>query len=200
MCLECYSTVFDTKPYCFSKPQTIARATATATWAAPQRYRHGVIFTPTTAPSRMSTTPLLRVDASCANIPAAEILLAVCCQFSSVSPPCTKKYIRGQDPVVLCACEFVNCTAESRIRTSVIGRRGSKAFLLALHDKDKSFFINSRTTILFLEYRHYIDFVIKTLSHLNFGIETLSCLSCYFNQKTFYFCSPLNPDVIGVLQ
>ena len=110
MCLECYSTVFDTKPYCFSKPQTIARATATATWAAPQRYRHGVIFTPTTAPSRMSTTPLLRVDASCANIPAAEILLAACCQFCHTA--LYKKYIHGQDPVVLCVSKFVKFTAE----------------------------------------------------------------------------------------
>ena len=36
-----------------------------------------------------------------------------------------------------------DCTAESRIRTSVLGRRGSKALLLALHDKDESFFIKS---------------------------------------------------------
>ena len=62
----------ETKPYYFSKPQL---------WAAPQRYRHGVIITPTPAPSWTSTTPLLQVDASWANIPAAEILSAVCCQF-----------------------------------------------------------------------------------------------------------------------
>ena len=64
----------DTKPYCFSIPLP-------QPWAAPQRYRHGVVFTPMPAPSWMSTTPLLRVDASCVNIPAAEILLAVCYQF-----------------------------------------------------------------------------------------------------------------------
>ena len=82
----------------------------------------------------MRTTPLLRVDASCANIPVAEIIA------SPVTPPCTKKkYIRGQCPVVLSIREFVDCTAESRIRTSVIGRRGSKAFLLALHDKVETF-------------------------------------------------------------
>ena len=65
----------DTKLYCSSKPQT-----ATATRAAPQGHRHGVIFTPTPTLSWMSTTPLLQVDASCANIPVAEILLAVYCQ------------------------------------------------------------------------------------------------------------------------
>ena len=31
MCLKCYSTMSDTEPYCFSKQQTAARATATAT-------------------------------------------------------------------------------------------------------------------------------------------------------------------------
>ena len=84
----------------------------------------------------------------CKLMPAGQIfLLQRSCQpsvASSVTLPCTEKYICGQDPVVLCACEFVNCTAESHIRTSVIGVV-VKAFLLALHDKDKSFFINSRT-------------------------------------------------------
>ena len=48
----------DTKPYCFSKPQTAARATATATWATPQRYHGGAIFMSTPAPRWTSTTPL----------------------------------------------------------------------------------------------------------------------------------------------
>ena len=37
-------------------------------------------------------------------------------------------------------------SAISRIRTSVRRRRGSKAFLLALHDKEESFFIQSGTS------------------------------------------------------
>ena len=98
-------------------------------------------------PHRVGWEPYQWVDVSRANIPAAEILLAVYCQ------PChtalyNEKYIRGQCPVVLSFSEFANWIAESRIRTSVLGRRGSKAFLLALHDKDKSFVIKSGTVWL----------------------------------------------------
>ena len=51
--------------------------------------------------------------------------------------------MRGQCPVLLNNREFVDCTAESRIQTSVLGRRGSKALLLALHDKEEFFFKKS---------------------------------------------------------
>ena len=51
-----------------------------------------------------------RVDVSCANIPVAGILLAVIA--SPVTPPCIKKYIRGQCPFVLSISQFANCTAE----------------------------------------------------------------------------------------
>ena len=55
--------------------------------------------------------------------------------------------MRGQCPVLLNNREFVDCTAESRIQTSVLGRRGSKALLLALHDKEEFFFQKKRTFI-----------------------------------------------------
>ena len=77
MCLNVIAQCLIPNLICFSKPHIIARATATATQATPQRYRHGVIVTPMPALSWMSTTPLLRDDASPANIAVAEILLAV---------------------------------------------------------------------------------------------------------------------------
>ena len=123
------STMSDTKPYCPSKPQP---------HITPREQP---------LPHRVGWEPHQRVDVSRANIPAAEILLAAYCQ-----PVTTalywKKYIRGQYPVVLTISEFANWSAVSRIRTSVLRRRGSKAFLLALHDKDKSFVIKSGTVWL----------------------------------------------------
>ena len=70
------------------------------------------------------------------------------CEYSCCSDPVS--YLlpalshRGQCPVVLSISEFANVLLKSRIRMSVLGRRGSKALLLALHDKDgASFFIKS---------------------------------------------------------
>ena len=90
----------------------------------------------------MRTTPASWCQLS--EYPAAEILLAAYCQPVTIALY-WKKYIRGQYPVVLTVSEFVNWSAASCIQTSVLRRRSSKAFLLALHDKDRSFIIKSGT-------------------------------------------------------
>ena len=123
----------------FSKPQL---------GAAPQRHHHGVIFTSTPTPSWTSTTLSF-----CKLLPAVRIFsLQRSCKpsvASFVTPPYTKKYIRGQDPVVLCACAFIMlyCWVASRRQSSwgvVV-----KAPPFALNDKDKSFFVKNGTVILF---------------------------------------------------
>ena len=61
--------------------------------------------------------------------------------------PNPEKYIRGKDPVVLSACAFfkLNCRVASRRRSP--GGVVVRALLLALHDKDNSFFVKSGTVI-----------------------------------------------------
>ena len=80
----------------FSKPQL---------QAAPQRYRHGVTLH--LRPHRVGRATTTLYASRCQ---AVQILLLQrsCKPFivSSVTPPCIKKYIRGQDPVVLCTSEF----------------------------------------------------------------------------------------------
>ena len=78
------------------------------------------------------------------NSPATEILLAVSCQLVTTALY-WKKYISWS--ISRCArCQRVcHWSAISCIRTSVRRRRGSMALPLALHDKEESFFINSRT-------------------------------------------------------
>ena len=67
---------------------------------------------------------------------------------SSVTPPFIKKYILGQDPIVLCASAFfkLNCWVASGRQSP--GGVVVKALLLALHDKDNSFFCQKRNRIL----------------------------------------------------
>ena len=126
----------DTKPYCSSKPQlqtaTTGSSTAPLPWSDHYAYTHTELDENHTNCKSMSAVRIFLMQRPC------QLFIA-----SPVTPPCTKKYIRGQCPVVLSISEFENCTAESRIRTSVPGRHGSKALLLALHDKDESFFIKS---------------------------------------------------------
>ena len=96
----------------------------------------------TTAPSWMRTTTESwcqpRKSPCC-----RKILSAVSCQ--PVIRPVLKEIYPWS--ISCCAhCQRVrHWSAISRIRTSVRRRRGSKALLLALHDKEESFFINSRT-------------------------------------------------------
>ena len=69
----------DTIYYCL-----VNRNYETQLRAAPQHHRHGVVFTSTVyAHTELDEnyTIILRVVASCANILAAKILQAVCCQF-----------------------------------------------------------------------------------------------------------------------
>ena len=144
MCLKCCSTMSDTKPYCFSKPQTTARATATAT-----------LGSSTVLPPWSNLYIYARTE-----LDESHIIIASWCQLceyfccrdpvSRLLPVLSHRPVLRNIFVVKILSYFVpasltDCTAESRIWTSVIGRRGSKAFLLALHNKDKSFFINSRT-------------------------------------------------------
>ena len=119
--------------------------------ASPQRNRHGVIVTSTPTPSWTSTT-----SSFCELLPAVRIfqLQRFCNSFiaSSVTPPCIKKYIRGQDSVVLCACAFFKLNCRVTFRRQSPEGVVIKALLLALHDKGNSFFIKSGTTCM-LYYR-----------------------------------------------
>ena len=128
-CANIVSTMSDTGPYLFLA----------------NRYAYPRVQPHTTAPSRMRTTPASWCQPR--RYPAAEILSAVSCQPVTTTLH-WKKYIRGHLPVVLSLSAFVNWSAISCIRTSVRSGRGSKALPLALHDKEGSFFINSRTEIL----------------------------------------------------
>ena len=91
-------TIFYCLVNCNCKPQL---------QAAPQHNRHGVIFTPTYAHTELDEYHII----ICELLPAVRIfLLQRSCQpsvASSVTPPCIKKYIRGQDPVMLHARAFI---------------------------------------------------------------------------------------------
>ena len=123
----------DTEPYCFSKQQLRA---------APQHHCHGVIVTSTPTPSWMRTTSIVSqcqlCEYSCCRDP-------VSCLLPALSHRPVLRNISVVNVLLYSvSASLKDCTAESCIRTSVLGRRGSKALLLALHDKDESFFIKSQ--------------------------------------------------------
>ena len=127
-------------PYCY-------RNCGPQLWAAPLRYRHGVIFTPTPTPSWTSTTSSFArccqlSNYSCCRDPVSQFVA------SPVKSPCIKKYIRGQDPAMLCACAFIELYCWVAFGHQSPGGVVVKALLLALHDKDNSFFCQKRNRIL----------------------------------------------------
>ena len=141
MCLKCYSTMSDTKPYCFSKPHITASATTTATsgsstalppWSNCYIYAHTELDEHHTIIA--SWCQLCKY--SCCRDPVSRLLPALS----------HRPILRNISVVNVLSTQYpwvCRLHAESRLWTSVIGRGGSKAFLLALHDKDKSFFIKS---------------------------------------------------------
>ena len=133
MCLKCDSTVSDTKLYYSSKPHITASATATAqSWMR---------TTPASwcQPSEYSCCrdPVSRLLPACHNRPVLK-------EIYPWSISCCTHYQRVR-----------HWSAVSRIRTSVPRRRGNKALLLALHDKDRSFIVKSGTLPLEL-YRVWV--------------------------------------------
>ena len=123
----------------FSKPQP--QTTTTGSSTAPPPWSNLYIYVHTELDEHHTIV--------CKSLPAVWIsLLQRSCKpsiGSSVTPPCFKKYIPGQDPAVLCACVFfkLNCWV-------TFGRQSPedvvvKPLLLALHDKDNSFFVKSGT-------------------------------------------------------
>ena len=110
--------------------------------AAPEHHCHGVIVTsmPTLSWTRTISTPsqCQLCEYSCCRDPVSCLLPALlhCPVLRNIS-------------VVNVLLNSVSASLQivllkSRIQTSVLGRRGSKALLLALHDKDEaSFFIKA---------------------------------------------------------
>ena len=101
---------------------------------------------------------------------------------SSVTPPTIKKYIRGQDPVVLCACTFFKLNCRVAFGRQSPGVVVVKALLFALHDKDNSFFVKIRTntvgrTIRFLVAKA-LNFKIRENSRLRRVFRV--CVICVF--------------------
>ena len=95
-------------------------------------------LTPTPTPSWTSTTPLYT---RCCQAVRILLLQRSCKPFivSSVTPPYIKKYIRGQDPVVLCACTFFKLYCLVASGRQSLKNMVSNAFQLAWHDWSGSF-------------------------------------------------------------
>ena len=113
--------------------------------AAPQHHCHRVIVTST---STLSWTRTISTASQC------QLCEYSCCRdpVSCLLPALSHRPVLRNISVVNVLLYSVSASLpivllKSRIWTSVLGRRGSKAPLLALHDKDKaSFFIKSGTT------------------------------------------------------
>ena len=115
-------------------------------WAAPQHHCHGVIVT---------STPTLSWTRTISTASQCQLCEYSCCRdpVSCLLPALLHRPVLRNISVVnvlLCSvsASLRIVLLKSRIRTSILRRRGSKALLLALHEEEESVFIKSEHYLL----------------------------------------------------